>query len=209
MKEIIATYYSGLQIFVLLLLGGSLYAQSPQDTIHTPKQAFPEDVIEVPVPRDDNAVMTDTGFIIRNIIDNLTEIQLAEFAKKKSKNIQVQKVATILIEDHKNILNAYKALANRKKGGLSAGQLENTATLPDLKPLPIAKGSDFNATWSSHMYGMHQSKIHELEQYIAVTLDPAVKAVAQKSLAIIKTHKNLLSKLPGVQPGAGDHEVIH
>lgn len=194
--------------FIYITTAQLLSAQSREDTVHTRKEAFPGDVLEIPLPLDDNAVMTDTGFIIRNIVDNLTEIQLSEFAKKKSNNPEIQKIATVLINDHRKILEGYKALANRKKGGLSERQLRNTATLPKLKPLPVEENASFDESWASHMYTMHQAKIHELEQFVAITLDPAIKALAQNSLVIIRTHRNMLAKLPEVKSRIGDHEVI-
>ncbi len=145
---------------------------------------------------DPNAILTDTGFITKNIADNLNEIQLAKTASAKG-NAQIKKIAEVLVADHTAMLNDLKKLATLKH--ISA-QLtdrlpnENTAGI-----VPIPAGSDFNTAWASTMLTLHADKINEVENFLTVSQDKVIKAVAARALPLLRKHKEMLQKVPGAK----------
>src|SRR5437868_2392257 len=46
---------------------------------------------------DDMATLTDTGFINKNIVDNMMEVQLSKLAVDKSTSADVKKVARLMV----------------------------------------------------------------------------------------------------------------
>src|SRR5688500_9528729 len=46
---------------------------------------------------DVSAAMSDTGFISKNITDNMIEIQLSKMGRDKAKNEQLKKIATQMV----------------------------------------------------------------------------------------------------------------
>ncbi len=171
------------------------------------KPGKPNDSMAVkpPHPNDDMAmaVMTDTGFINKNIMDNMMEIQIAKLGRDKG-NAQVKKVAALIIRDHTAILNELLRLARKKHPGASNA---NISPMPALAPMKISPGSDFNKTWASGVLTMHEVKINELNIFIGFTQDAELKAAASEALARIKVHRNLLSKIPGVKVSSGTKVV--
>lgn len=160
------------------------------------KPGKPNDSMAVkpPHPNDDMAmaVMTDTGFINKNIMDNMMEIQVAKLGRDKG-NAQVKKVAALMITDHTAILNELQRLAKKKHPGASNA---NKYKMPAIARMKIPKGSDFNKTWASGVLTMHEVKINELNTFIGFTRDAELKAAATQALARTKVHRDLLSKIP-------------
>ena len=58
---------------------------------------------------------------------------------------------------------------------------------------------DFNAKWASAMLQMHNDKISEFEKFLAITQDKALKALIGIALPKLRTHKEMLLKIPGVK----------
>jgi len=70
-------------------------------------------------------------------------------------------------------------------------------------PTDIPSGNDFDKTWASQMLTMHEAKIAELENYISLSADEAIKAAASRALPKIKLHRNMLMKISGVKSKMG------
>jgi predicted outer membrane protein len=156
-------------------------------------------------PNDDMAmaVMTDTGFINKNIMDNMMEIQIAKLGRDKG-NAQVKKIAALMISDHTALLNQLQKLAKKKHPGASNA---NISPMPALAPMKIAPGSDFNKTWASGVLTMHEVKFNELNTFLSFTQDAELKAAATEALARVKVHRDLLSKIAGVKVISGSKVV--
>lgn len=65
-------------------------------------------------PTDNSAVMSDTTFIRKNIMDNAVEIQLSQLGRQKSTNPQIKSMAEQMIADHTQILNELKKVARQE-----------------------------------------------------------------------------------------------
>src|SRR5881227_3343461 len=58
-------------------------------------------------------VMSDTAFIRKNIIDNATEIQLAQLGAQKSTDPRVKTMSQQMVADHTQILNDLQIVARQ------------------------------------------------------------------------------------------------
>lgn len=180
------------------------FAQTQKDTIKTGKANDPMVVnpgevsdsmaVKPEKTNDDIAAFTDTGFITKNISDNIMEIKLAKLGQSKGTGAQVKRAAAVIIKDHTTMLNELKRLAAKK--GVS--QKSYMHTMPSMPP-DIAPGSDFDKTWASEMLTMHEAKIAELENYITLSADEDIKAAASRALPKIKMHRDMLMKISGAK----------
>jgi len=184
------------------------FAQTTQDTVKTDKSNDPmvvdpgntSDSMTVKPGKTNDAIaaFTDTGFISKNIVDNMAEITFAKSGLNKGKSSQVKKVATLMISDHTAILNDLKKLAAKK--GISETDQHDMSSMPSMN---TATGSDFDKTWASEMLTMHEAKIAELENYINLSSDEEIKAAAGKALQKIRVHRNMLMKIAGAKSKMG------
>lgn len=203
------TFLTALMFFTI----SSSFGQTTSDTVNTGKTndamvinpGMPNDSLAVnPGETNDEMVaMSDTGFINKNISDNLMEIQLSKMGRNKSTSPAVKKVAGQMITDHTAILNDLRRLA--AKNGAGAG---NSHAMPHMMPSETPKGANFNAKWASLMLTMHEAKIAELEKFMTATQNAGIKAAISKALPKIKAHTSLLAKLPGAKVTEDPNSVI-
>jgi putative membrane protein len=154
-------------------------------------------------PHDGMSVLSDTGFLSKNIMDNRMEIQLSKLAQEKATDATIKKLAALMVTDHTDILHELERLPAAKKGAATGGQKELDMALPDL---PQGKG--FDLAWAGQMLTMHEAKIVELERFIGMTKDPALKAAVMKAIPKIKAHRDALAKIPGAKDKSGSSQTI-
>ncbi|WP_018615473.1 DUF4142 domain-containing protein [Segetibacter koreensis] len=212
MKKVIDFPYKLFLSCLLIFTFSYSFAQTSSDTIKTGKANDPmvvnpgkaNDSIAVNPGKtnDPMAAMTDTGFINKNIMDNMMEIKLAKLGRDKGTSPAVKKVAALMISDHTTILNDLQKLAEKKENGRRYGHMQ------DMPSADIPAGNDFNTKWASAMLTMHEAKIDELEKFISATRDEGIKDAISKALPKIKAHKDLLAKIPGAKVTEEPNSVI-
>jgi predicted outer membrane protein len=202
-------------VFSMLLVANTSSAQTGSDTVNTGQTndpmvvdpGTPNDSIAVDLDpghtNDPMAMLTDTGFISKNIMDNIMEIQLSKLGRDKGTSPLVKKAAAQIITDHTAILNDLRRLAAK------SGNSKPVPSMPQMAPTDMPKGSDFNAKWASGMLTMHEAKIAELEKFAATTRNADLKLAIGKALPKIRAHKVLLSKIPGAKLKEDPNAVIH
>ncbi len=134
-------------------------------------------------------VMSDSGFLIKSVTDNLMEIELSKLAKAKATDKQVKNIANQMITDHTQMLNDVKALAGKKNISLP----ENN-TVPATE-MGNASGTAFDKMWVQHMLSGHEAKLSELQSVINSTQDADIKTLATKALPKVKMHRDMLAKV--------------
>lgn len=195
-------------IAIVIFADDASFAQTQGDTVKTGKTNDPMVInpggasdsmtVKPEKTNDAMAAFTDTGFISKNITDNLIEIKLAKLAQAKGTGAQVKKAAALIISDHTIMLNDLKKLA-AKKGVSQKGSMPDMASMP----ADIVMGSDFNKTWASQMLTMHEEKIAELENTISLSADKDIKAAASRALPKMKLHRDMLLKISGAKSKTG------
>jgi putative membrane protein len=143
-------------------------------------------------PHDEMSIMSDTAFLAKNIKDNQMEIRLSKLGQTKGTSPAVKKVARMMIQDHTAILNDLIKLSATKPG--SNGAADKNEMMPALP-----EGKEFDAAWAGEMLKMHEAKITELEHFLSVSKDGALKAAVTKAIPKIKNHRELLQQIPGAK----------
>ena len=216
MKKTAHSSYRTFLAAVLIFTLSSSYAQTEGDTVKTGKTNDPmvvnpgkghDDSIAVNPGKtnDPMAAMTDTGFINKNIMDNMMEIQLSKLGRDKGSSAAVKKVANLMITDHTAILKDLRTLAAKKGTGAKNSDMHS---MPAMPPAEIAEGTDFDAKWASAMLTMHEAKIAELEKFMSITQDTGIKMAASKALPKIRAHRDLLAKIPGAKVMEEPHSAV-
>jgi putative membrane protein len=135
---------------------------------------------------DDTKPLTEPEFIGKTIDANLTEINLANLAKKLSTNDDVKKYADHLIADHEKLDKMALDLANKKKvavaTGLSPQQREAWAKLSALS------GKDFDRQYADMMVKDHEEAVKMFERCEKDTKDDAVKKLCEDALPKLRDH---------------------
>lgn len=204
MKKIINCLPRLLAVTAMVVCVEVASAQTTKDTINPGKPDDPM-IMNPEKTNDANAVMTDTGFISKNIMDNMMEIRLSKAGQEKG-NAAVKKIAALMVTDHTAMLNDLRMLAASKHAGSVEGHMGGMASRPPMPETTNPEG-DFNATWASQMLTMHDAKIRELESFVSVTQDAQIKALAMKALPKIKMHRDMLAQIPGAKTGATNVQV--
>jgi len=153
-------------------------------------------------PHDGMSVLSDTSFLTKNIMDNRKEIQLAKLGQEKGTDPATKKVAAVMISDHTALLNDLEKLASAKSGRSS------NADAADMPASNFPNGKEFDAAWAGQMLTMHEAKIAELERFLTISKDSALKSVVLKALPKIKAHREMLSKIPGAKGKSGTTQII-
>lgn len=207
-----ASIISRLLIVVsLLFVFKSSFAQTPSDTVKTGKANDPMTVnpgkvddgmaVKPAPPNDGMSVISDTAFINKNIMDNRMEIRLSTLGRDKGNSAEVKKIAALMVNDHIAILNDLESLAKKqRKSNMPKDMAMPLNTFPD--------GKDFDQAWAGEMLRMHEAKIAELESFIGLTKDAELKTAVLKALSKIKTHRDLLLKIPGAKEKSKSSQTI-
>jgi putative membrane protein len=138
---------------------------------------------------DITSAMSDTGFISKNIMDNMMEVQMSKVGRDKGTDAQVKKLAGQMVTDHTQMLNELKAIAPKKGASTHASHTMDMSSMP---ALGNASGREFDKLWTSQMLTMHETKLAELQSFMNTTQDADLKALATKAMPKIKMHRDML-----------------
>lgn len=145
-------------------------------------------------PDNNMAILSDTAFLSKNITENRMEIRLAKLGQNKGSSAIVKKVAALMVADHTTILNDLTKLASQKKLAIQEHGLEMTDA-----EFSASSQKAFDQEWAGKMLAMHEAKIVELESFLTLVKDPALKSAVLRAIPKIKSHRVLLLKIPGAK----------
>ena len=154
-------------------------------------------------PNDGMSVLSDTAFLAKNIMDNRMEIRLSKLGQERGTTAEVKKVAALMITDHTALLNELEKLASAKPGNGKANQEESA-----MPPTNFPEGKAFDQAWAGQMLTMHEAKIAELESFLSLTKDAALKSAVMKAIPRLKVHREMLLKIPGAKDKSRSSQTI-
>jgi len=140
----------------------------------------------------------DAKFLKKAAIGGMTEVKLGEVAQKKAKRADVKEFGAMMATDHGKAGDDLKTVAS-SKGVEVPSDLDSThkATVDKLSAL---EGEAFDKAYIKDMVEDHEKDVKEFEQEVKSAKDPEVKAFAEKTLTVIKTHLEKIKAIQATSP---------
>lgn len=132
----------------------------------------------------------DADFVYDAVAAQFAEIKLAELANQRSHSNEVKQLAEKIQTDHSASLNQLKTLAQAK--AISVPVEETDASERRLENIADESGDEFDQKWCGDMLDMHDESIGKFEKRLNNTEDAELKAYLEKSLPVLKQHKEAL-----------------
>jgi putative membrane protein len=149
--------------------------------------------------KDNEKPLTEQEFLGKAVDANLTEINLAQLAKKLSTNDDVKKFADHLIADHEKMDKRVLDLANQKKVAVASGL--NPKEREEWTKLSRLSGKDFDRQFADMMVKDHEEAVKMFEHCEKNTKDETVKKLCEDALPKLRDHlkeaKSLQDKVSG------------
>jgi putative membrane protein len=131
---------------------------------------------------------TDTAtmnFLVQASIGNLQEISSGKLAAQKATNPKVKAFGNRMVTDHGKAETQLLALANKKGYNLPANATSGVVEDPMLVKATDGK---FDKLYVHMMVPGHRSAVGLFQRYAIAGKDPDIKAFAQQTLPVIKSH---------------------
>jgi len=142
---------------------------------------------------DDRDDEKDADFIVNAIASNYAEIKMAQLAKNKSGDDGIKKVASMLENDHTELVKQLQGYAAMK--GITV-PLEETED--DKKAISnLAEESspvDFNKKWCSALEDRHSKSIDKFEKRLDKTEDVELKNLITNTLPALRSHLAMIKE---------------
>jgi putative membrane protein len=142
---------------------------------------------------EDNDMENDADFVAKTVELNYGEIKFAQLATQNSSNPEVKKMAAMLVTDHTKTLNELKAFASGKS--ISVPVEEDDEARRKTERFSDEAGKDFDKKWCREMIDRHEESINKFEKRIDKTEDADLKAWLNKTLPVLKSHRDQLEAI--------------
>jgi putative membrane protein len=145
----------------------------------------------------------EQAFIKEAVQGNLAEVRLGELAAQRAEDAQVRKFGETLRADHQAALQRTLNLAKSLK--VEPPTEPSTEARGFYEGLAQLSGSQFDATFVSHMITAHEAEIAKYSRNASSDND-AVAAMVAEALPKLKSH---LTTAQALQKGAPPHAALH
>ena len=139
---------------------------------------------------DDRGEEKDADFVVNVVTSNLAEIKIAQLAKNKSGNADIQAMATKLEEQHMKLLNELKAYADKR--GIAIPLQETDKDAREMEKLSQETPEKFDKQWCESMEDRHEKSISKFESRLNKTDDQELKQWITATLPGLKEHLSML-----------------
>ncbi|MBL0744359.1 DUF4142 domain-containing protein [Chryseolinea lacunae] len=133
----------------------------------------------------------DAEFVANAVAGNYAEIKMAEIAKTRSSNTEVQAIAAMLVDDHTAVLNQLKDFASKR--GISIPVEEKDDAKDKIADLEKQDAKDFDKKWCNTLVDKHEKTIKDFESNWEKTDDSTLKEWINQTLPHLKTHLDKLT----------------
>src|SRR5881394_4318392 len=124
---------------------------------------------------------------------NLNEIEGGKAAASKAQSPDVKQFAQKMVDDHTQMLNDLKSLAEQK--GVALPQSASIKDMAQMKLMERSSGAEFDKKYMEEMVKDHQKDAKEVQDLAAKTKDSDFKAALQKASTKINEHLQLAQRI--------------
>lgn len=143
--------------------------------------------------RMENSRNEDKKFIAKMYKGNNAEIQLGQLAMRKSQNQQVKQFAQRMIDDHSNLSQQMKPVAEQLKVQPTSAISKDAKKTE--KKLDSLSGPQFDDAYMKAMVKDHKQDVRLVQENIGRTRDKAVKETAENALKVMQEHLKLAEQI--------------
>ncbi len=181
-----------LSVGILTALGVACTA-SPSNTGTANSEPLVKTEPAKPMSDKGDAVVTggDLAFMNDAAPGGMAEVELGKLAVSKSQNAEVKAFAQKMIDDHSKAGEDLKQLAAQKKVMLPPDVLPAHKQL--MEKLSKLSGADFDKEYVKAMVEAHEKDVTAFENASKTAGDADVKALATKTLPILKMHLEMIN----------------
>ncbi len=138
----------------------------------------------------------DKDFMVEAASGGMLEVQLGQLAQKQATSTAVKQFGQMMVSDHTKANNELMALAKQKNIVVPAEP--GKEAMEHIQKLQQETGKDFDKDYVSLMVDDHKEDIEQFEKAADKAKDPDIKALAAKTLPVLKHH---LQMIQGIQDG--------
>lgn len=138
----------------------------------------------------------DSDFMTKAASGGILEVQLGKEVAQRATSPEVKQAAQMMVTDHTKANNELKALAAKKNITLPASLGDDQKKVFD--DVLTKKGADLDKEYVQEMVKDHQDDIKEFTEAAEKAGDPEIKALAAKTVPVLKTHLAMFEKLQTV-----------
>ncbi len=137
--------------------------------------------------------MTDAMFMMTAASSNMFEIQAGKLATQNASHAEVKKFAQMMVDHHTRASQEQMTLASQMKITLPTTLMPIHQTMLDRLKGKTGKG--FDEDYMDAMETAHKMDIAMFQMKSANAETPPVKALATKTLPMLKSHQEMATKL--------------
>ena len=124
---------------------------------------------------------------------NLNEIEGGKAAASKAQSPEVKQFAQKMVDDHTQMLNDLKSLAQQK--GVSLPESASIKDMAQMKLMERSSGAEFDKKYMDEMVKDHQKDAKDVQDLVGKAKDPDFKAAVQKASTKINEHLELAQRI--------------
>ena len=141
----------------------------------------------------------DKDFMVQAASGGLLEVQLGQIAQQNASAAAVKQFGKMMVSDHTKANNELTALAKQKNIVVPSAPGEDAQE--HINKLQQSKGKDFDRDYVSLMVDDHKEDIEQFEKAAENAKDPDIKALAVKTLPVLKHHLQMIQSIQnGMKP---------
>jgi putative membrane protein len=134
-------------------------------------------------------------FVKKAAAGGLAEVKLSELANDRASDLKVKNFATQMVTDHTQANGELKPIAESNKIPVPTKLTgEHEAAYKHLEKL---SGAKFDAAYIRIMVSDHDKTVSAFEQASSNLKDPALKAFVDKTLPVLRQHKEHIHEIAG------------
>ena len=124
---------------------------------------------------------------------NLNEIEGGKTAASKAQSPDVKKFAQKMVDDHTQMLNDLKTLAQQK--GVALPESASIRDMAQMKLMERSSGAEFDKKYMDEMVKDHQKDLAEVRDLVAKAKDADFKVAVQRASRKISEHLQLAQRI--------------
>lgn len=141
-----------------------------------------------------DSLKDDKDFMIEAASGGLLEVELGKLAQTNASSAAVKSFGKMMISDHTKANNELTALAKAKS--ITVPSVPGADAQKHIDELKTKKGADFDKAYVDLMVDDHKEDIEEFQKAADDAKEPEIKALAAKTLPVLKEH---LQKIQAIQ----------